>query len=385
MTAMPARAAMQIQIGTIKAMMRFDTAQFEVNAGDTVELMFTNNCIMPHNFVMAAAGKADMVVAEATALGSDGFAKDFVAETANVLRHTKLIQPGEFETLKFSAPPVPGDYPYLCTFPGHGLTMRGVMRVKPAGEQLAETTRIEPSRVVIADTFANVKYTTTPLGSVDRPLVMHSFMPNPGLPTNVFALHHQAFAARRYDPVTGQDRDGTVETIPGLATAIGVNFGDGISLCWDTTECRLMYVWTGGFLDMAPYWGRGAGGSRTANAYVPKLVGEVAHLSSGSHPLSSAATAAPKYTGYRLEKNIPVFSYKLGTMTVSEKFTPNPTGLVNVEYRIQAGPERIALTFDGKTRSVIQSTQGRWQQNLLILEGADAHQFTLQILRPAAN
>ena len=28
-------------------------------------------------------------------------------------------------------PATPGDYPYVCTFPGHGVMMRGVMHVKP--------------------------------------------------------------------------------------------------------------------------------------------------------------------------------------------------------------------------------------------------------------
>ena len=373
-------------------MMRFDTPVFEVNAGDAIELTFTNNCIMPHNLVLAASGKAETVIAESTALGADGLAKDFVAETANVLRHTKLLQPGDSELLKFTAPTVVGEYPYLCTFPGHGLIMRGIMRVKPAGEQLAETTRLESSPVRIADTFADVKYNNTPLGSLEKPLVMHSFMPNPGLPTNVFAVHHQGFPARGYDPVTGQDRTNTVVTRLGIPAAIGVNFGDGISYCWDTTECRLMYVWTGGFLDMTPYWGRGAGGSRTSYDYVPRLVGNVAYLSSGPHMLKATAAPTPKYRGYKLEKNIPVFSYSIGTMNISEKITPDLAGLLNVEFRIQGGPGRLTLDFDPSTRAVIdveiavvQNTQGRWQDNQLILEGDAARQFTLKIRRPATN
>jgi azurin len=32
-------------------------------------------------------------------------------------------------TLRFFAPDEPGDYPYICTFPGHWRVMKGVMKV----------------------------------------------------------------------------------------------------------------------------------------------------------------------------------------------------------------------------------------------------------------
>jgi azurin len=33
--------------------------------------------------------------------------------------------------LEFQAPTEPGDYPFVCTFPGHHLLMRGVVKVAP--------------------------------------------------------------------------------------------------------------------------------------------------------------------------------------------------------------------------------------------------------------
>ena len=47
------------------------------------------------------------------------------------------------------------------------------------------------------------------------------------------------------------DRPGIVDPTIGIPAALGVNFGDQLSYCWDTTECRLLYAWNGGFLDMA--------------------------------------------------------------------------------------------------------------------------------------
>ena len=48
-----------------------------------------------------------------------------------VLAHTKLLGPGESDTVTFTAPYVPGEYLYLCSFPGHySQGTKGFMTVK---------------------------------------------------------------------------------------------------------------------------------------------------------------------------------------------------------------------------------------------------------------
>jgi len=47
----------------------------------------------------------------------------------DVIAATKLLGPGENETLTFTAPE-PGDYQLVCSFPGHFAMMRGIMVVK---------------------------------------------------------------------------------------------------------------------------------------------------------------------------------------------------------------------------------------------------------------
>ena len=47
----------------------------------------------------------------------------------DVIAATKLLGPAESETISFTAPE-PGDYEYVCTFPGHFAMMRGIMNVK---------------------------------------------------------------------------------------------------------------------------------------------------------------------------------------------------------------------------------------------------------------
>jgi len=43
---------------------------------------------------------------------------------------TPLVNPGQNYTLKFKAPANTGDYPFVCTFPGHWSIMNGVMKVR---------------------------------------------------------------------------------------------------------------------------------------------------------------------------------------------------------------------------------------------------------------
>ena len=40
-----------------------------------------------------------------------------------------MLKQGETQALRFQAPTEPGDYPYLCTFPGHWTIMKGILVV----------------------------------------------------------------------------------------------------------------------------------------------------------------------------------------------------------------------------------------------------------------
>jgi putative heme-binding domain-containing protein len=66
----------------------------------------------------------------------DAWSKAFVPDTDEVLHASKLLQPGESQTLAFAAPAEPGDYPYVCTFPGHWMRMNGILRVVASDEEL---------------------------------------------------------------------------------------------------------------------------------------------------------------------------------------------------------------------------------------------------------
>jgi azurin len=104
-------------------------SDFTVKAAQPVELNVENLGLMPHNLLITKPGAVDIVSQKAIELGENGAAKNYVPEGDMVLFATKLLMGGGKETIKFTAPSVAGDYPFVCTFPGHSFTMRGIMKV----------------------------------------------------------------------------------------------------------------------------------------------------------------------------------------------------------------------------------------------------------------
>lgn len=123
-----------VSIHPVPHQMRFDRASIYVEAGKPVEFVFENSDIMPHNFVLARPGALQKVGLEAEKLTADPNAvkKHFVPSVPEVIVATKLLQPRQRETLLVSVPGEPGDYPFVCTYPGHWRTMNGVLHVVPS-------------------------------------------------------------------------------------------------------------------------------------------------------------------------------------------------------------------------------------------------------------
>ena len=63
-------------------------------------------------------------------MGAAGMANSFVPKSDKVIAYTPLVLTGNTYKLYFKAPTNPGKYEYICTYPGHGLTMWGILHVK---------------------------------------------------------------------------------------------------------------------------------------------------------------------------------------------------------------------------------------------------------------
>jgi azurin len=84
---------------------------------------------MLHNLVIVNPNTAILVGEEALKMGLEGSQKNYIPNSANVLFHTNVLTPETSETIFFEAPAVPGDYSFVCTFPGHAYVMQGILRV----------------------------------------------------------------------------------------------------------------------------------------------------------------------------------------------------------------------------------------------------------------
>lgn len=116
--------------------MQFDLKAFEVKAGEKVSLTLKNTGKLPkiamgHNLVLLKKGVSAIAFGQ-KAMGAGANATNPLPDSVkeDVIASTKLLGPGESDTVSFTAPADPGNYEYVCTFPGHFAMMRGTMTVK---------------------------------------------------------------------------------------------------------------------------------------------------------------------------------------------------------------------------------------------------------------
>lgn len=115
--------------------MKFTVVEIRAKAGERLSVTLVNNGNTPkfsmgHNWVLltASANVDAYLIAAAEAATTDYVPASKRPET---LAATKLLGPGERDTVTFAAPSAPGTYPFVCSFPGHSqVGMRGVLIVE---------------------------------------------------------------------------------------------------------------------------------------------------------------------------------------------------------------------------------------------------------------
>lgn len=114
---------------TAIAGMKYDTKEVTVKAGSKLKIELNNPDDMMHNFVITQPNAATKVGDLAMELGLKGQSKAYVPDSDLVLAHTTLLRPGSADIIYFQVPSEPGDYEFVCTFPAHAATMRGILKV----------------------------------------------------------------------------------------------------------------------------------------------------------------------------------------------------------------------------------------------------------------
>jgi len=115
--------------------MKFSLTTIEAKPGEQIRVRLVTKSAMPkiamaHNFVLL---KKDTSQLKFVSAGVSHRENDYIAPEMKdqVLAKTDMAGGGETVEVVFKAPAAAGDYPYVCTFPGHFQAgMRGTLVVK---------------------------------------------------------------------------------------------------------------------------------------------------------------------------------------------------------------------------------------------------------------
>jgi azurin len=129
----PAAAAppVELRIASDGEFLAFTPDKLTCPTGAHVRLTFTHagrRLPHEHNWALARPGTAAAVDRAAQLAGPT--ARWLPRGDARLLATTEMCAPGATSVTEFTAP-APGDYPFLCTFPGHAAEMHGILRVTP--------------------------------------------------------------------------------------------------------------------------------------------------------------------------------------------------------------------------------------------------------------
>lgn len=356
---------------------KFDRVRFQAPPGAPVKIVLNNRddlADMDHNLVVTQPG-ARMEVVQAGMQASVENA--YVPRIPQVLASTPLVKQGDSFVLRFTAPTAAGAYPYVCTFPGHGYVMYGVMYVGQEMPPLAMDENVPPAQRTGEDAPA----VAAGRGAGGGAAPAAGAAGGPGGP---------GARGRTGAPPSGGPPVSYGTTFPAVSrtfmpesgpASIAVGFEDGQAYNFDAGAGYLRYAWQGGFVDNWEHW-RGNG-----NAYAD-IQGEIFYRNDVGVPLrigNRDEAGKVEFEGYRLgEDDVPEFRYRLDGAAVRERIEPREGGGFVRSFRIET-TEPVRLITEGESGVRFEASAGRWQGGVLQLTAAQAREFTLTMIPDAGG
>jgi len=342
-----------VQVG-----LQFDQVRFHVKPGEKVKLIFSNSDDMSHNLLITKPGSRLEIVNEALQLGEKGPSMDYIPKSASVLWSIPVVNPNQTKTLNFIAPQKAGVYPYVCTLPGHGLIMFGAMYVNANGNMpdLKNDLNIPPNRRLENNSAVSIQHNEHKVNEGNKS-------------TTVKPLHP-------YTPVSPYLYRVFIEGAS--PAAIAVSLPGDLSYCWDAATCKLLFAWSGGFLDNSELW-RGKGD------VLAKIVGTIFFRDKTEFPLSIGNNDGIKvvdYKGYSLINRYPEFHYTLNGVDVYELIMPTADGLgLNRTFRIPYTNKTVLFNTNSADGINYVSSAGIWKNGKLKILPKQAIDFSITMIR----
>ncbi len=115
-------------------LLEYEETEITAAPGETIKLVFENTATsesMLHNVVVLNEPPRKELLWRVGEAGVEaGPDNEYVPDDPAILAYTPMANPGETVSVTFTVPEDPGEYGYVCTFPGHYVTMYGTMQVK---------------------------------------------------------------------------------------------------------------------------------------------------------------------------------------------------------------------------------------------------------------
>lgn len=321
--------------------MQYDQIRLKVRPGTKVKLVLSNIDDMSHNLVVTKPGSRIKVVEEGMALAEKGPDMNFIPDIPEVQWSIPVLSPGEEGSIEFLVPDVETTLPYVCTFPGHGYIMYGVIYVtKGELPPLEKDTNIPEHRRRSGKTKEEV-------------MEHHTMKPHP------YHLN-PPYYYRIFMP----------EASP---ASIAVRLTDEISFCWDAGPCQLLYAWQGGFIDNSVAWK----GHRNTES---RILGNIFYNEPKDNFLRFGGkdrfSGTIEFQGYRLKDRNPEFHYRIDGVDVYEYFQVSDDGQVLIRnFRLPNASEAVWLKVSGE----VSASTGQLSNGFLKLSTDEAKQFSLEI------
>ena len=325
----------EVIIGTRHAQLRFSPEVFAVKPGNYIKLTLNNTDEMIHNLVLINGGSKEIqrLADLALNLGERGMEMGFVPKDPSIISAIGLVQPGKKSSIEFTAPMKKGDYSFVCTFPGHSLTMRGIMKVVD-----------DPSSV----NFAEIKKAS--IGTTPKNGVLEV-----GKEARVVRVH-----------ISGVDS----------GRSIAVGLPGGFNYLFDAEKLMVRMGWSGPFINV--------GRDRRSRGGGPcSILGQKFNVGSSEFPLrvgNALRVPVVRFCGYSRLGN-PEFNYEVDGVKVTQTATGNPNGQgLTYGFKVMDAPDDLYFLIKPKGLRV-SSTAGKWKSDkgLVQIPANEANKFFISV------
>ena len=173
-------------------------------------------------------------------------------------------------------------------------------------------------------------------------------------------------------------RMATVTPAGKIDRAINVGLPGGLNFTFDASTCQLKYAWKGPFIDAGPAW-NGRGGnpvSAQGETLVALRTGHALRIGVANQ------TTLPRFLGYRLERHMPVFRYRINDSVVEHRVNVSAS-FVTQKYSIHNPSADVFYTGNDEARFRAQT--GQRDGDTIRYSQADHVEFAIEMPLSSAS